>query len=78
MKPLPVHIEWHDAAHIGPGEWVDPDGIAPRTRVVTVGLLIARRHGYHVIAASVQENGDCTGVFAIPNSGIDRVRVLAG
>ena len=76
MKPLPVHIEWTDAAHHAAGEWVDPDDLDPRCPVVTVGLLIARRRGHHVVAHSVQPDGQCTGVFSIPNSAIKRVRVL--
>ena len=76
MKPLPVLIEWRDAAHHGPGEWLDPDDVDPRARVVTVALLLARRKGYHLCAHSVQENGECAGTFSIPNTAIRRVTVL--
>ena len=75
MKPRPVRITWNDAAHNGAGSWIDAADVDPRCRVVTVGVLLARRRGHHIVAQSVQ--GDqATGVFTIPDAAIVRVEAL--
>lgn len=72
-----VHIEWSDAHHIAAGEWVDPDGLVPGVRVVTVGFLLSRKGGHYTVAQSVDESGNCTGVFSIPHTNVKRYTVIA-
>ena len=75
MKPYPVRITWRDAAHVGPGEWVDASALDPRCKVVTVGMLLAHRHGHHIVAQSAQ-GPHHSGVFTIPDAAIVRLRRL--
>ena len=75
MIPYACSIVWHDAAHHGPGEWVDVRDLDPRCWVVTVGMLIAKRRGYHIVAQSV-EGPHYAGVFSIPDAAIRSVHRL--
>ena len=72
-----VRITWADAAHHGPGEWVDPADVAPGVSVSTVGFLLSRRHGHYLLAQSVDDDGNATGVFSIPHSAVKRYAVIA-
>ena len=72
-----VHIEWVDAHHHSPGEWVDPADVEPGVRVITVGLLLSARRKHYTVAQSVDDSGNCTGVFSIPRSAVHRFTVLA-
>jgi hypothetical protein len=72
-----VHLEWADAAHHGPGEWVDPDDIVPGVRVVSVGFLLSRRNGHYTLAQSIDEAGNATGCFSVPHSAVKRYSVIA-
>ena len=72
-----VHIEWVDAHHIGPGEWVDPDDIEPGVKVITVGFLLNDRHKHYTVAATIDEAGHATGVFSIPKACVRRYTVIA-
>lgn len=77
MKPgCTVRITWRDAAHVGPGEWIDCAGLDPRCRVVTVGILVAKRAGHHIVAQSAQGSHHA-GVFTIPDAAIVRVLQIA-
>ena len=72
-----VHIEWVDAHHHAPGEWVPSGAPVPGVRVVTVGLLLSRRDGHYTVAQSIDDSGNTTGVFSIPHSAVKRYRVVA-
>ena len=71
-----VHIEWSDAHHIGAGEWVDPDELRPGVAIITVGFLLTDKHKHYTVAASIDEAGHATGVFAVPKSAVKRYTIL--
>lgn len=68
-------IKWSDAAHIAPGEWL---GAVPDTRVhvTTVGLLVRTTRKHVVVAHSLDESGNVTGVFSVPRTAIRKVYQL--
>ena len=72
-----VHIEWSDAHHIGPGEWVDPDGLLVGVKVVTVGFLLSAKYKHYTVASTIDEAGSATGVFSIPKACVRRLTVIA-
>ena len=72
-----VRVEWVDAHHHAPGEWVPPGAPVPGVRVVTVGFLLSRRDGHCTVAQSVDDSGNSTGVFSIPHSAVKRFDVVA-
>jgi len=74
-----VRIVWHDAWHVSPGEWFDPDvlDLVP-CECILVGLLIRESSDAVLIAHTVQESGDCTGGFIIPRANIVSMETLAG
>ena len=78
MTPRPVVVEWHDSAHISPGDWVDRAHLGDVTpcAVVTAGWLVARSEAVIVIAQSLSEAGDATGVFVIPRCNVVAIRKL--
>jgi hypothetical protein len=67
-----VRVQWTDAAHIAPGEWVDVVGDTT-AKVTTVGFLV-RETATHVVVAHSKMDGMWTGVFSIPKSGIRSMR----
>lgn len=70
MKRRPVAVRWHDAAHIQPGEWCTalPDDTA--VLVTTVGVLVRKSKTHLVVAQSVDDSGNLTGVFSIPRTNV--------
>lgn len=78
MTPRPVVVEWIDSAHISPGDWVDAGDARSVTPcgVVTAGWLIARTKHRVVLAQSIGEGGDLTGVFVIPACNVRAIRKL--
>lgn len=68
-------VHWSDAAHIGPGEWLEavPD---TRVHVTTVGLLVRATKKHVVVAHTLDESGNVTGVFSIPRTAIRKVTQL--
>ena len=70
MRRRPVWIRWHDAAHVGAGEWLSSlDDTA--VIVHSVGVLIAKTKQHLVIAHSCDDAGNVTGVFSIPRSAVE-------
>lgn len=72
-----VHVRWRDAHHIAPGGWINLDDIRPGVLVSSVGIQVRRTKRWLVLAESVDDQGNATGVFAIPRAVIDSVQVVA-
>jgi len=70
MKRRPVWIRWHDAAHVGAGEWLEALADTAVT-VHTVGILIRKTKTHLVVAHSADSSGNVTGVFSIPRSAVE-------
>ena len=71
-----VHIEWTDAHHIGPGTWIEPVDIVPGVKVITVGFLLSSKRKHYTVATTIDEAGNATGVFAIPQACVRRFAVI--
>lgn len=80
MKPRPVAITWADHYHVSPGKWVDLDEVdvtdLTPCAVMSVGILIGQTSDTYVIAQSVTEANDATGVFVILRSCVKKVKKL--
>lgn len=70
MRRRPVWIRWHDAAHVGPGEWMSELGDTGVT-VHTIGILVRKTKQHLVVAHSADDAGNLTGVFSIPRSAVE-------
>lgn len=71
MMRRPVWVRWTDACHIGPGTWVDDDGLQnPGVTVHTVGILV-RKTKTHMVLAHSFDGELLTGVFSIPRSAVE-------
>ena len=68
-------VLWTDAAHIAPGEWLEDVGDT-RVNVTTVGLLVRATKKHVVVAHTLDESGNVTGVFSIPRGVIRKVTQL--
>ena len=75
MKPRPVIVQWVDSCHLAPGAWVERDEIDDVTPcgVITCAWLIHRTKRRLVLAHSVSESGDVTGVFVVPSQNVRKV-----
>lgn len=71
-----VHIMWTDAAHIAPGAWTTEPVPDTAVTVHTVGMVISQSRTHLVIAQSVCDGGNLTGVFSIPRPNIVSVAEL--
>ena len=65
-------VEWSDAAHIAPGDWITELPASTEARVTTVGQLVRLTETHVVLAQSDAGDNTLTGVFSIP-----RVNILA-
>ena len=72
-----VRVDWVDAHHHAPGEWVPPGAPVPGVRVVTVGWLLSRHDDHYTVAQSIDDAGNTTGVFSIPRSAVKCYEVIA-
>jgi hypothetical protein len=70
MKRRPVWVRWHDAAHVGAGEWLT-DLSDTAVTVHTVGILVRKTRQHLVIAHSCDSSGNVTGVFSIPRTAVE-------
>ena len=68
-------VLWTDAAHIAPGAWLEEVGNT-RVNVTSVGLLVRATKKHVVIAHTLDESGNVTGVFSIPRASIRKVTQL--
>ena len=80
MSRRPVLVEWMDSCHWSPGTWVDLDPLehdeASACDVVTVAFLVQETDDALVLAQSITEANDGTGMFVIPKSCVRSVREL--
>ena len=72
-----VTIEWNDAHHHGPGEWVNPADLAIGQRVISTGFLLHAKRRHYTLVTSMDEGGLVTGVFSIPKACVRRYTVIA-
>ena len=77
VKARPVAIIWSDAAHIGAGQWLETPLGDTSIEITTVGLLVRKTKTHLVIAHSLDEDGNVTGVFSIPRSAVRKVHPLS-
>lgn len=75
-----VQVCWKDHFHASPGVWInlsDVEDLKP-CDVVSVGFLIYKTREIIVIAQSISESGDATGVFVILRSCVTKMNRLRG
>jgi hypothetical protein len=76
----PVLVEWRDSCHWSPGTWVDlsplEDDEAAACDVITVAFLVQKTETDLVLAQSITEANDGTGMFVIPRSCVTSLRYL--
>lgn len=72
-----LEIVWSDAAHIQPGDWISELPETTAVTVTTVGVLLADTSHHVVLAHSLDDAGNATGVFSIPTPNIISRQQLA-
>jgi hypothetical protein len=77
-KRKPVRIEWLDACHHSPGDWMFEPPTELDVRVSTVGWLISESDETVLVAQSMDKEGLLTGVFSIPRRNVVSLIHLIG
>ena len=65
-----VEIVWSDAAHIQPGDWVTELPATTAVTVTSIGVLLRETSDHVLLAQSLDDSGNATGVFSIPTANI--------
>lgn len=80
MKYHRVKVSWKDHFHASPGAWIglsEVDKLTP-CLIDSVGYLVHENKEVIVLAQSITEAGDASGVFVILRSCVTKMKRLRG
>lgn len=75
-----VEVSWKDHFHASPGTWIGLDSVDKLTPclVKSTGYLVHKDKEVLVLAQSLTEHGDASGVFVILRSCVTKMKRLRG